>query len=544
MSVSTISKKSGNLLFSGVLVLTVSNILVKLIGMFLKVPLQKLLGDGGMAYYNVANDIYVWLYTLSTTGLPIAMSLLTSEARGKGNLNEAKKLFRVALGLFVGVGTAGMLVMMLGSRLFAGMYQMPGSWLAILAISPTLLFVCVSSCFRGYFQGYQRMTPTAISELIAALGKLLIGIALALYALHLGRQSHEVAAFTLLGLTIGFGVAMVYLAISKARFKEEEYNTEFTREDSDRLPVRSTKALLKQILIIGIPITLSSSLMSFTNVLDGMILSDRLHAVGYLSEQVEIMFGNYKTCAVTLFNLPPALIYPISSSIVPFLTTALVSGNRLRAKQTMDSSLRIGAIIALPCAVGLSVLSEPILKLLFTDASAEMAAPLLSVLAIGVLFLGLLALTNSMLQAHKLERIPIISTGAGCVVKLLTSYLLIGTPGVEMYGAPIGTCLCYMTALTINLVVMYRKIGYIPSFVRIFLRPLLAAALCGGTAAGAYFLISPLLSGSIATLASIGAAGIVYVLSIFWFRGITGEDILMLPKGKRIHGILHRLHLI
>lgn len=541
---STTSKKIGNLLFSGVVVLTVSNILVKLIGMLLKVPLQRILGDGGMAYYNVANDIYVWLYTLSTTGFPVAISILTSEARGRGNLNEAKKLFRVALGLFVCVGTAGMLTMLLGSGFFAQMYKIPDSSMAIVAIAPTLLFVCVSSCFNGYFQGYQRMTPTAISELIAALGKLLIGIAFALCAIDLGKQSYEVAAVTLLGLTIGCGIAMIYLIISKSRFKEEEYNTEFVREDSDRLPVRSTGALLKKILAIGIPITLSSSLISFTNVLDGMILSDRLHAVGYLSEQVEIMFGNYKTCAVTMFNLPPALIYPISASIIPFLSTALVSGNRVRVKQTMDSSLRIGAIIALPCAVGLSVLAEPVLKLLFSDSSAEMAAPLLSVLAIGILFLALLTLTNAMLQSHKLERVPIISTAAGCGVKLLTSYFLIGMPGVEMYGAPIGTCLCYMTALVINLAVMYRKLGYIPSFMKIFLRPLFAAVLCGITAAGGYLLLSSILPGSIATLGSIAVAAGVYGVSIFLLRGITEEDVLMLPKGKTICKVLHKLHLL
>lgn len=538
------SKKSGNLLFSGVLVLTISNVLVKLIGMLLKVPLQRILGDGGMAYYNVANDIYVWLYTLSTTGLPTAIAILTSEAKGKGNLGEAKKLFRVALALFFAVGAAGTLIMLLGSRLFAGLYQMPDSQLAIIAIAPTLLFVCVSSCYRGYFQGFQQMTPTAISELIAALGKMGIGIALALWALQAGRPIYEVAGYTLLGLTVGFGVSMVYLFFVKIRFREEAYSAEYLTPESAHLPVRKTGELLRRILIIGIPITLSSSMMSFTNVLDGMILSDRLHAVGYLSEQVETMFGNYKTCAVTLFNLPPALIYPICSSIVPFLTASLATGRPTRVKETMDSSLRVGTLIALPCAVGLSVLAEPVLKLLFTDASAEMAAPLLSVLAIGILFLALLSLTNSILQAHKLERVPIWSTAIGCGVKLATSYLLIGIPGIEMFGAPIGTCLCYMTALVINLIVMYRRLGYMPSFVPIFLRPLLASALCGGAAWGAHALLAAYLPGSIATLGSICAAGGVYAVSIFLFRAVTAEDIRMLPKGERICGILHRLHLL
>ena len=215
------AKKTGNLLFSGVMVLTISNVLVKVIGMLLKVPLQNMLGDGGMAYYNVANDIYVWLYTLSTTGLPTAIAILTSEIRSKGNFRESRKLFRVALWLFVAVGSAGTLIMLLGSGFFAARYEMPEARAAIIAIAPTLLFVCVSSCYRGYYQGYQRMMPTAVSELIAALGKLCIGIGLAAYALSAARPMSEVAAYTQLGLTVGFGVAMLYVVVLKRRFREE-----------------------------------------------------------------------------------------------------------------------------------------------------------------------------------------------------------------------------------------------------------------------------------------------------------------------------------
>jgi len=542
--VSDTAKKTGNLLFSGVMVLTISNVLVKVIGMLLKVPLQNMLGDGGMAYYNVANDIYVWLYTLSTTGLPTAIAILTSEIRSKGNFRESRKLFRVALWLFVAVGSAGTLIMLLGSGFFAARYEMPEARAAIIAIAPTLLFVCVSSCYRGYYQGYQRMMPTAVSELIAALGKLCIGIGLAAYALSAARPMSEVAAYTQLGLTVGFGVAMLYVVVLKRRFREEVAGAEFAVDGGDLLPVRSSSELLKQILIIGIPITLSSSLISFTNVLDGMILSNRLLAVGHVKEQVEIMFGNYKTCCVTLFNLPPALIYPICSSIVPYLTAALSTGRREVVKRTMDSSLKVGALIALPCTVGLAVLAEPILDLLFLAESAAMAAPYLSVLAVGVLFLALLSLTNAILQASGQERVPIWSTAAGCLVKLATSFFLIGTPGIELMGAPIGTILCYATALAINLVVMYRRLHYLPSVSRILLRPLLAAALCGGGALGAYTLLAPHLPKNVATLGAIAVAGGVYLLAIFLFRAVSEEDVAMLPKGGRIISLLKRIKLL
>ena len=540
----TTSKSSSHLLFSGVLALTIGNVLVKVIGALLKVPLHRILGDGGMSYYNVANDLYVWLYTVSTAGVPVALSILTSDARAKGNTREVKKIFRVSLAIFSLIGFAGMLIMLLGSKTFAHLYGFDNAYYAIMSIAPTLFFICIASVYRGFFQGHQNMVPTAVSEIIEALGKLTIGISLAKYAVNQGYEMWVVAAYTLIGLSVGTGLGMVYLFITKLCFRAP-VPEQGTLPARGRLRVHSTKKIFKMILAVGIPITISSSVLPFTNVLDGIILSNRLQSIGYAEEVVESLFGNYKTLAITMFNLPPVLIYPIASSIVPYLTAARASGNRKRVRMTLDSSLRICSLISLPCAIGMSVLSEQILKLLFPAASAEMAAPLLSILALAIFPLGMFSITSAVLQSHKLERLPIISIVSGSVVKLLSSYILIGIKEIGMYGAPIGTCLCYLTTILLNFGFMKKKIGYTPRISRVFLRPFVCAFLCGLTAALSYAGLSRVMgAGRAVTVLSILLAGCVYVLAVFRLHGVTKGDILMLPKGSSIYRLLCRIKLI
>ncbi|MDD6799315.1 MAG: polysaccharide biosynthesis protein [Firmicutes bacterium] len=540
----TTSKKTSNLFVSGVLILTFSNILIKIIGLTLKIPLHHILGDEGMAYYNVAYDLYVWLYMISTAGLPVAVSIMIAESRTKGNFREVKRIFRSTLLLFIIIGLAGMAVMIFGSGLFADLYKIQESNLCIIAIAPTLFFICISSAMRGFFQGYQNMFPTAISQIIEALGKLTIGIALALYAKNAGYGLPTVAAYTILGLTIGVAAGMLFLTVSKLLFKESVYNEEFRIPESDTMEPRSTKKLLGALIAIAIPVTLSSSVMSLTNVIDGIIITRRLYSIGYTEEVVKTIFGNYKTLVIPMFNMPPALIYPISYSIVPLLSSAIAAEDKKRVDMIMSASLRVAALIALPCSLGMSVLAEPILKLLFAAESAKRAAPLLSVLSLSIFFVGMLAITNAILQAHKHERKPIYSIVAGSIVKLVSSYILIGIPSIGMYGAPIGTFLCYLTVMIINFFFIARYIGFMPSVAGVFLRPFLASVICAASALGSFLLLSRLCSSKIAVIVAIAIAAVVYFFTIFMTKAISREDILLLPKGAKLCRIFEKLKLI
>ena len=552
-------KKTANLFVSGVLILTVSNLIVKVIGLLLKVPLAHIIRNPGMGYYNGAYEIYVWLYMLSTAGIPVAIAKMVSDTRSKGNFRETRRIFAISLRVFTLVGLAGMAIMMIFSKLFSSWYQLPNLYLSIIAIAPTLLFVCISSTIRGYFQGYQLMAPTAVSEIIESLGKLILGVIFALIVMvpHWSEDDAAISettfshasAMTMLGLTIGVFFSMCYLIYKRMNFRDAIYNAEFAREDSRSLPVRSDKQLLKTLIIIAIPIMISSSMMSFANMLDGMIISNRLFSFGFAEKIRAGITGAFKTQVVTFFNLPPALIYPISASLVPYISTLRNTATRADMHRVMNSAIKVTSIIAMPCALGMSVLSGPIIRLLFNTSEnpSEMAfstATLLSVQAIAIFFLAMYSITTAFLQAHGKERLPIVSVLAGVIVKLLSSFILIGIPGIQILGAPIGTLLCYITISVVNFYFVAKHVRFLPRFLNVFIRPLISAVVCAAAALLSYKLLSLISASRIMVLIAILFAGAVYLVSIFLTRTITADDIKLLPKGEKICYKLRRMGIL
>lgn len=534
-------KNRSSLFFSGVVILTVANLLVKVIGLLYKIPLHNLLGDEGMGYFNSAYRIYTAFYLISTGGLPVAVSILVSRARAQGNRKEVKAIFKSAVTLFVVVGAIGTGIMALGSKGFASLMGNEPAYICILAIAPTLFFICICSAIRGYFQGYQNMLPTAISEVLESLGKFLLGILFAGYAISKGYHLSVVAAYALVGLTLGVFAGTAYIVLHRVFFKSAAFDAEF--EEVSNAPVRSVGQIIKALFIIAIPISLSSSVMSIADAVDTVVIQRTLQTLGYTKEVASAMFGNYSTLAVSMYNMPTVLIYPISCSIVPYVSSALAEKNIEKAKEVMTSSLKIASLIAIPSALGLSVLSKPILSLLFNNKeSVEMAAPLLSVLAIAVFFVGMLSVTNAILQANNYERLPIISMFTGAVVKVLMSFILMRA-GLEMYGAPLGTVLCYMTIAILNFIFIAKKTGLIPDFKSVFLKPFISALPCVIAAMFAYKVFEPI-HNKIATLIAIFVAVLVYGIAVLLFKAITKDEILMIPKGEKIYGLLHKFKLM
>lgn len=541
---SEFSKKNKKLFFSGVLILTVSNIMIKLFGLLLKVPLTNMIGEEGMGYFNLAYSIYKWFYMISTAGLPVAVSIMISEARVRNNRREAKRIYNVTLLIFVIVGLCGTCAMFFGSGLFAKLENTPNARFCIMAIAPTLFLICISSAIRGYFQGFQNMFPTAASQIIEAVGKLTLGILFAYYALEIanggeGYPIHIVAAYAITGLVVGVLFGMVFLIISRIC-----YRPIFNDSVPECTVQKGKRAIAKTLILTAIPVTLSSSVLSLTDMIDSAIVIRRLMSIGLINKEAVSLYGNYTSLAVPMFNMPPALIYPISYSIVPLLSGQLASNGKEHAHKIVTSALKIALVIALPCAFGLSVLSAPILSLLFDSEKVATGAPLLSILAFAVTFIGIIAISTAVLQAYKFEKKPILSMLAGGVVKLISSYILVGSPSVGIYGTPISTVLCYFTIASFNLYFMMRYTKNIPNFADVFIRPLLASVACAGSALGAYKLISGFLGGKLSCLLAILCAMVVYLALLLLLRAVKKDDVMLLPKGDKIYALLHRCRLM
>lgn len=532
-------KSSGKAFFSGVLVLAISTVTVKLIGLLLKILLFDHLGEEGMAYFNAAYSIYAAFFILSTAGFPVAVSILISESRAARDGRRVKQIFRVALGLFVGIGIGGTALMIGGAEFFARLMHMPGAAAAIRAIAPTLFFICISSAVRGYFQGHQIMLPTAISQIIESAGKLAVGLILANYAIGQGYDSPTVAAYAITGLTVGVAVSMLFLIAARTIRPPRE------ALDAD-LPALANRSILRRLVVIAIPVTVSALVQSLTQLIDTMLIVNRLSAAGFVEGIAERMFGNYTTLVIPLFNLVPALINPIALALVPMLTLAIGQKNAEKIREATDSALRLTVLVALPCATGLSVFSRQILELLFPGKteSIEMAAPLLSLLALSVLFVGLTSVSNAILQAHGYERKPIASMLAGSAVKLIVSYVLIGMPAIGLAGAPIGTFLCHMTVTAVNFFFIARYAGDVGNVGTILVRPLIASLGAVGGALGLYLLLAREFGqSSLLTITAIATAVLLYAVLALLMRAVREREVRMLPGGDKLADLLIKLHL-
>lgn len=533
---------SSKLFFSGVLILTITNLIVKAIGLMFKIPMNHIVGDDGMGYYNSAYTIYTFLYMISTAGLPTAVSIMVAESRGAGRIRQVKRVLHVSLALFFLIGVVGMLVMLLGAGPFSSLIGAANTKYCIMALAPTLFFICISSALRGYFQGYQSMFPTAVSQLIEAVCKLGVGITLALYAIRMEQPIYIVAAYAAVGLTIGAALGMMFLTFSKLFFKEKQYDAEYVAVSGIDDTVLPQRTLLKRLVIVALPITVSASVMSLTNLIDTAIVQQLLQSTGLTQEAATSLYGNYTSLAVPMFNLPPVLIYPISYSIVPLLSAAKKRGDHERCRLVMESSMRVSMLIGIPCGLGLATLSRPILSLFYRASSVELATPLLTLLAPSTAFICILSVTNAILQANGHERKPLISMLTGACVKIVTNFFLIQFIGMK--GTPISTFLCYLTVTIMNLYFVHKHVGVMPKLSGLFGKPLLAGIACAAAAFFSYALLHGYIGDKIATFAAICLAALVYLVLIFLIRGVSGEDVKLLPKGERLYRLLHKMKLV
>ncbi len=573
MSNST-QKTSTKLFVNGVLILTVSNLIVKAIGLLFKIPLHDILGDDGMGYFNAAYTIYTTFFMISTAGLPVAISYMISRSRAAGNFRQVKKIMRIAFTVFFVIGTVGTCALFFGAGFFAeNVAKIGESKYCIMAIAPTLFFVCLTSAFRGYFQGHQVMWPTAVSQLLESLGKLVIGILLAHWSIARGDSLPVTAAWTIFGLTIGVLCGMGFIWITKLLYNTQKINAEYALPNSDSLPVAGTKSLLLELVVMAVPVTLSSSVMSLANLIDLTVISRQLQSIGFTEKGAAALYGNYTTLAVPMFNLIPVLVYPIGYSLVPMVSALLVKKEDKETDRVCTSSLKTAAILSMPCTVGMAVLAQPILELIYGGASlltkyteegselltdtkfmsyigaetssASLAAPLLSTLAVSSFLVCMLAITNSILQAHKRPYLPLISMLVGAAAKILASFLLIGDPEIGIWGAPISTDICYIIVVVCNFYFCARYAKFRPSVRRVFVKPLFAAILCGVAAAGSYALCTHLFGASrLFTLVAIALAALVYFAAILLTGALEKDDFDFIPKGQAIYRLLGKMHLV
>ena len=533
------STKKKQSFLGGAAILASAVAIVKGIGFFYKIPLNNILGEEGKTYFDSAYQIYNVLLSISTAGLPLALSKLVSEAQARGRENEKRKLFSTAIWIFFALGLAGFAIMFFGTSWVAARLHNESAYWAIRALSPAVFCVCLLACMRGYTQGQGNMTPTAVSQVLEALSKLGIGLALAWYIFQAGMGQKFVAAGAILGVTIGTVLSMLFLI--------GYLLTHRSRAETLNIP-ESRGTLARHILVIGVPITLSNSAMSIITLVDTSIVLGRLqNGLGLTEEAASALKGAYGY-AMDMVNLPPSFVFPVTMSLIPVAAAALARRDHREADRIISSAFRLIAILALPCGVGLSVLSTPIMRLVLPaqPEAALAAGPHLRVLGFACIFICVMNLTNAILQTYGKVRIPIYTVVAGGVVKIAMNYILVGTPEINIHGAPISTLCCYVVIALLNLFFVWKYSPTKPRYFQLFFKPAVATALMGGGAWATHGLVSRALSGhsayganAIATLCGILAGVIVYAILVVALRILRAEDLKTVPHGAKLAKLLH-----
>ena len=515
----------------GALIMAVANIVVKVIGAFFKIPLVNLIGDQGIGMFYGAYNIYSALVIISTAGLPVAVSRMIAEANARGRGREIDRIYHVSFGLFLAIGAVSTAVMILFARPLMEFEGNPDAYESVIALAPAVFFVSLMSVYRGYCQGLRNMVPTAVSQLIEALCKLIFGYGFAFLALKLGYGVKIASAGAILGVTLGTVLGSIYMYFRRRRTQEVAKLSDFDPE------VRSDKKLLKTLVTIAVPITIGAAVMSITNLIDNFVVMRRLQSIGYEKALTVEMYGAYSSKAVALMTMPQTLIVGITVSLIPAIAAAYGQKDYGKAMDHTESAVRLTGMLTFPCAVGLYVLAWPLINLLFS-ANVDFAAPLLKPLAFAFIFVSMVSLTNALMQAAGRERLPVISMIAGGVVKLVTNYTLIGIPSINIHGAPIGTIACYATIAIINVFFLYRKTEIGPKRWYQLWKPLASALIMGVFAHFTYPALAKALGARLGVVVDICLCAAVYLGAMLVLRGFVKEDILMLPKGEKIARLL------
>ncbi|MBQ8357242.1 MAG: oligosaccharide flippase family protein [Clostridia bacterium] len=528
-------------LFGGVAVLMPATLFTKIIGLFYKIPLIAIVGVTGMAYFLAAYHIYSMLFVLSATGLPTALSLQIARSVAAGQTRAVRRIFGVALTLFLSLGLGGTVLLLAGAPALAARLAMADAAASIVAIAPALLLAAFIGAAKGYFQGHQRMVPTALSEVLEAAGKLGFGLGFALLAKHRGLPVPVVAAYAIFGITAGLALAALVLAVLLVADAVKR------RGEGREGALPSRRGGLGELLRVALPVTVSASVMSLVTLIDTALISGRLQAAGFAPAVANAMYSSYGNLAVPLYNLVPSLLSPITLALMPLLGAALSKGEAEGGRIALSSALRLSALVSIPAALGLGIFARPILSLIYAgqNEAIELAAPLLSILALSVVPAALITLTGAALQATGHTVIPVLAMGAGALVKLALEVLLLPMQGIHIYGAPISTLACNLTVLIIEAIALSRALPFGFFSGKDLFRPFAAALF--GVAAGAALYFGLLAAGLACTwlmLPVLFVTAAVFALLALRFGAVAREDLFALPAGDKICGFLIKYKLI
>lgn len=535
----------------GAAILAIAGILVKVIGAFYRIPLTNIMPDEGMGYYQVGYQLYILLVAVSTSGFPTATSKLIAEKRASGNYKGAHKTFKVSFIGFLFAGVLSALVVTFGAKTILEFNKNPNSYYSLIALVPALLFVPIMSAFRGYFQGMQNMVPTAISQLIEQVFRAGIALSFAYVLLEKGYGTPMAAGGASFGASAGaIAGTIVIIAIylkSRKKINIEVNNTIGFEEET-------TSRIIRDILQIAIPITIGASIVPIMNQVDTMLVTRILQTmpipadfIGTAEQYAASKLGQLSGNAQTLINLPQVLSIAIAMSLVPAISDAFTRKDYNKIRNATNSGIRMTLLIGLPSALGLFILSHPIIDLIYfakTPLEKQGASELLAILSISLIFLTLVQTLTAILQGIGKPMKPVKNLAIGAVIKIVLTYVLVSMPSMGVKGAAIGTVIAYIVSTILNLYDVKKYTGTEIKFVDSIVKPVLSGIIMAILVKISYSYGDNVIGSKLATVVSIGIGGVAYGVSLLMLGAVTSEDLELMPKGNKISKKLKSIGLL
>ena len=534
-------KLKGESFMQGVMALMFSQVLIKLLGLVYKWYLtnKEGFGDEGNAIYSAGFSIYALLLTISSTGVPNAVSRLVSAQIAKGDYRGAHRIFKIALATFAVIGLIGTMLLFFGAHYIANVWlAIPEAELTLVALSPAIFFVAIVCVFRGFFNGRGNMKAMANSQTIEQLFKTLFTILIVeIVAVSSGVNTTLMAAGANLATTFATITSFIYLFFYY-KVRREDLAKEIVT--SRHFRTKSVAGTVKKILSVSIPMSLSSILTSINRNIDSTTVVRGLKS--FLTEaEAKAQYGILSGKVDTLTSLPLSFNIAFATALVPAITTAKTTGDMETGRKRVSFSLLVTMLIGLPCMVGMIIFAQPILDLLFPNAPE--GAFILQVSSLAIIFTVLEQTVNGALQGLGKILVPATALSIGVILKLILNLVLVPIPSIGAAGAAFATVVCHAVAFFIGFTVLRKNMKLGLSFSKFIVKPLLASGMMAICSYGVYLLLGGINAGKMATIIAIIVAVIVYVLSVFVLKILDKEEIKMIPYGYKLNKILEKIGL-
>lgn len=536
-------EKKKNTFAKNVIMLMFSQILIKLLGLIYRLFITNVegFGDVGNGYYSAGYQVYAVLLIISSQGIPGAVSKLVSNKVAKGKYNEAHRIFKVSMVVFAIIGLiASLLLLFLSDFISTKILNVPDVTYVLKVLSPAIFFVCVSAVIRGYFAGLGTQKASSISQALEQFFNCVLTITF-VYAL-VGKEPYIMAAGGNLSTTLAILISFSYLVLFYKK-NIKEYKEE-SNEEVDKTK-EANKKLVKMILATAIPLTIGSVISVVTSFIDTVTVSNCIQIAysGILKSKVLLEKEAMKLTGIlskvdTLVNLPLAINLSFYSALIPEITSSIAKKDYKATSKKISFSISSSLLILIPCAVGFIVLANPILKMLYPNASD--GEHILQIAAVTMIFVGINHTIQGSLFGLGKMYTPAVALLIGCFIKICLNLVLITNPSINVYGAVISSLVCQMVVFLIVLTTIKRNIKIKIDIKKNIVKPLFAGIIMGVVIYTINYLFSGVINNSILTIINIIVGALIYLTLVFLLKILDKSEILLLPKGNKIYNILKK----